>query len=105
MIKRVRISKAVRPTVDWRRPDARHVVSGHNHHVEIYAEVDEHGNEGKWDGEVVSMSEAYQRLKAKKPIVQRDHGPLVRFKFSLAPGEVIECDDGKAGAPFGYQEG
>ena len=43
------------------------------------------GNEGKWDGEVVSMSEAYQRLKAKKPIIQRDHGPLVRFKFSWRP--------------------
>jgi hypothetical protein len=24
--------------------------------------------------------------------VQRDHGPLAQFKFSLAPGEVIECD-------------
>jgi hypothetical protein len=75
----------------------RHVTSESNHHVEIYAEVDEHGNEGKWDGEVVSMSEAYKRLRAGKPVVQRDHGPLVRFKFSLAPGEVIECDDGKGG--------
>jgi hypothetical protein len=71
---------------------ARYVKLGSNHHVEIYAELDENGNEGKWDGEVVSMYEAYQRVKAGKPVVQRDHGPLVKFKLSLASGEVIECD-------------
>lgn len=75
---------------------ARHVLSESNHHVEIYAELKRDGSEGRWDGEVVSMFEAYQRKKACKPIVQRDHGPLVQFKFSLAPGEVIECDDGSS---------
>ncbi|HVA01187.1 MAG TPA: type II CRISPR RNA-guided endonuclease Cas9 [Terriglobia bacterium] len=94
-IKRVRISKAERPMVFGQGRSQRHVISGNNHHVEIYAELDEHGNEGNWGGEVVSMADAYQRLKARKPIVQRDYGPLGKFKFSLAPGEVVECDDNK----------
>ena len=105
VIKSVRISKAVPTFALGEGRAARRVTSESNHHVEIYAEVDEHGNEGKWDGEVVSMSEAYQRLKARKPIVQRDYGPLVRFKFSLAPGEVIECDDGSGGRALWVSRG
>jgi CRISPR-associated endonuclease Csn1 len=93
IIKKVRISKAVPTYALGEGRIARRVTSESNHHVEIYAEIDEHGNEGKWDGEVVSMSDAYQRLKAGKPIVQREFAPLARFKFSLAPGEVIECKD------------
>jgi CRISPR-associated endonuclease Csn1 len=91
-IRRVRIAKAtpVFPLGEGRT--VRHVTSESNHHVEIYAALDERGNETRWDGEVVSLYEAYQRKKAGQPIVQRDHGPLVKFKFSLAPGEAIECD-------------
>lgn len=96
-IKRVRINKAIRPFVLGKGRSARHVTSETNHHVEIYAELDKNGNEGKWDGEVVPMHEAYQRIKADKPVVQRNHGPLVKFKFSLAPHEIVECDDGKGG--------
>lgn len=96
-IKKVRIEKRtpVKPLGEGR--GARHVTSESNHHVEIYAEIKPDGSEGRWDGEVVSMMEACQRKRAGKPIVQRDHGPLVAFNFSLAPGEVIECDDGKGG--------
>lgn len=96
-IKKVRIEKRtpVRPLGEGR--GARHVTSESNHHVEIYAEIKPDGSEGRWDGEVVSMMEACQRKRAGKPIVQRDHGPLVQFKFSLAPGEVIECDDRNGG--------
>ncbi|HEX5430922.1 MAG TPA: type II CRISPR RNA-guided endonuclease Cas9, partial [Bryobacteraceae bacterium] len=105
VIKTVRISKAIPTFSLGEGRTGRRVTSESNHHVEIYAEVDEHGNEGKWDGEVVSMSEAYHRLKTKKPVVQRDHGPLVRFKFSLSPGEVIECDDGKGGRELWVSRG
>lgn len=96
VIKNVRITKPLPIFTLSEGRRARHVTSESNHHVEIYAELDEHGNEKKWGGEVVSMAEAYQRLKTGKPIVQRDHGPLVKFKFSLAPGEVVECE-GKDG--------
>src|SRR5581483_9030725 len=90
-IKRVRINKAVPtfPLGDGKA--ARHVTSESNHHLEIFAELDEEGNEVEWDGVVVSMAEAYRRKKEGLPIVQRDFGTNRRFKFSLAPGEVIEC--------------
>ncbi len=90
----------VQSSARGRRKDA-----GQSHHVEIYAELDKNGKEGRWDGEVVSMLEAYQRIKAGKPVVQRDYGPLVRFKFSLAPGEVIECDDGRGGRALWVSRG
>ena len=105
VIKSARISKAVPTFTLGEGRAARHVTSESNHHVEIYAEVDGNGNEGKWDGEVVSMLEAYQRLKAGKPVVQRDFGPHARFKFSLSPGEVIECDDGKGGRSLWVSRG
>ncbi len=96
-IKSVRVEKRVpaKPLGEGRT--ARHVTSESNHHVEIYAEIKPDGSEGRWDGEVISMLEAYRRKKAGRPIVERDHGPLARFKFSLAPGEVVECDDGNGG--------
>jgi CRISPR-associated endonuclease Csn1 len=93
-IKCARVKKRVPTFVLGGGRTARHVTSESNHHVEIYAQLDSQGNEGAWDGEVISMFEAYQRQKARKPVVQRDHGPLVKFKFSLAPGEIIECDSG-----------
>ncbi len=96
-IKSVRIEKRepARPLGEGRR--ARHVVSEANHHVEIYAEVKPDGSEGRWDGEVVSMLEAYRRKKEGQPAVQKDHGPQARFKFSLAPGEIIECEADQGG--------
>jgi CRISPR-associated endonuclease Csn1 len=96
-IKRVRIKKVVPTFALGEGRVARHVTPESNHHVEVYAEVDTNGSEGKWGGQVVPMHEAYRRLKSGEPAVQHDHGPLVRFKFSLARGEVIECDDGQSG--------
>jgi CRISPR-associated endonuclease Csn1 len=96
-IKRVRLRKKT-PTVtlgEGRR--AREVTPGSNHHIEIFAEFDEHGEEVEWDGQVVSMFEAHQRMKAGQPIVQKNHGPDHVFKFSLAQGEVVECDDKQQG--------
>ncbi len=91
-IRKVRIRKALSTFQLGEGRAARHVVNESNHHLEIYAEIKPDGSEGKWDGEVVPMWEAYKRKQEKEPIVQRDHGPLARFKFSLAPGEMIECE-------------
>ncbi len=93
-IKRVRLNNAEKPMVLGQGRTQRHVISGNNHHVEIYAELGQDGSEKEWGGEVVPMQEAYQRLKAKKPVVQRDHGPLVEFKFSLAKGDTLELQEG-----------
>jgi hypothetical protein len=32
--------------------------------------------------------------------VQRDHGAHRKFKFSISPGETLECDGGSAGGKF-----
>jgi CRISPR-associated endonuclease Csn1 len=74
----------------------RNVTSESNHHLEIFAELDEHGEEVEWDGVVVPLAEAFRRNRAHLPIMQKDFGPKRLFKFSISPGEVVECD-GKAG--------
>lgn len=74
----------------------RFVTSESNHHLEIFAELDEFGEEVEWDGMVVPLAEAYRRKETHLPIVQRDFGPKRLFKFSISPGEIVECD-GKTG--------
>jgi CRISPR-associated endonuclease Csn1 len=91
-IKRVRVRKAVPTFTLGEGRTARHVAPESNHHVEIFSEVDENGKPSKWEGEVVPMHQAFQRLRTSKPLVQRDHGPLAEFEFSLGPGEVLEAE-------------
>ena len=57
--------------------------------MEIYAVLDENGNEVKWQAKVVTMFEAYQRRKLGLPIVVRDHGEGTRFKFSLFKNDFL----------------
>jgi CRISPR-associated endonuclease Csn1 len=91
-IKRVRVNKAV-PTFALGGPrSARHVASESNHHIEIFAELDAEGKEVQWEGKVAPLAQAYRRNQERLPVVQRDCGPRQKFKFSLASGEVIECD-------------
>jgi CRISPR-associated endonuclease Csn1 len=93
-IKRVRIKKKLSTFALGSGRTAREVTHESNHHLEVFAELDEDGREIEWDGVVVPMLEAYRRNRQGQAIVQREHGPQRRFKFSLAPGEVVECDDG-----------
>ena len=68
----------------------RHVSLAANHHLEVFAHLDADGDETKWDGKLVSMLDAMQRVRDKQPVVQREHGPDTKFKFSLSPGDTIE---------------
>jgi len=77
----------------------RRVVLGNNHHIEVVEVLDKKGNTTGWDAEVISLYTATQRLKAKKPVVNRDHGPGKCFLFSLACGDIIELD--QADSPRG----
>ncbi len=94
-IRSVRVIKSETPVelVNSKTGAVRRVLPGSNHHVEILAQLDEQGNEIAWEGVVVSMFEAYRRKRAGQPIVQRDHGPGYRFKFSLCQGDTVECSD------------
>src|SRR5208337_1407391 len=91
-IKSVRVVKKGRPFSVGEGERQRNVMSESNHHLEIFAELDEHGEEVEWDGVVVPLAEAYKRLRTKVPVVQRDFGAHRQFKFSLSAGDVIECD-------------
>jgi CRISPR-associated endonuclease Csn1 len=97
LVRNVRIEKKVPTEPLGRGRSIRHVASESNHHVEIYAEIRPDGSEGRWEGEVVTMLEAYRRQRAAppRPVVERNHGPLTAFKFSLGKGEVVECDTSK----------
>ncbi len=75
----------------------RFVTSESNHHLEIFAELDEFGEEVEWDGVVVPLAEACKRLRAKVPVVQKDFGAHRQFKFSLVAGDVVQFDDGRGG--------
>ncbi|NCC57667.1 MAG: type II CRISPR RNA-guided endonuclease Cas9, partial [Synergistales bacterium] len=70
----------------------RYVQTDSIHHVEIVARLDDKGNETAWEGHVVPMLEAYQRKRLKQPLIQRDHGPGTRFKFTMAGGDVFEME-------------
>ena len=69
-------------------PRKRNIVTGSNHHIEIYEYKDKKGNV-KWDGEVVSTFEAMRRLRKKEPVVKRDHGEGKKFIYSLAINEGV----------------
>jgi len=85
---RVKVYQAAFPV----GPDARHVHTDTNHHVEILEVTDKKGKT-KWEGEIVSLYEAKQRHKRGEPIIKRDHGEGKKFLFSLAGGEAIEIDE------------
>lgn len=97
VIKNVRIINGERPIQIGEEFRRRNLVSGNNHHVEIYAAFDKTGREVAWDGEVVPMLDGYRRVRGGEPVVNRDHGPLVKFKFSLAKGDTVSLrgDDGR----------
>ena len=88
-VKSIRLRDSVNTTKIGHGPSERNVKPGSNHHMEIVAVLDENGNEIRWEGVVVTLLEAYQRRKLHQPIVQRDHGPGTRFKFSLFRNEFL----------------
>ncbi|MHB8499509.1 MAG: type II CRISPR RNA-guided endonuclease Cas9 [Candidatus Acidiferrales bacterium] len=96
-IKKARVRKPLTATSIGSGPSGRFVVAESNHHAEIFAELDERGKEVEWDVAVVSLAEAVERKRLRQPVVRVDHGGLRSFKFSVAPGDVIEMDvhDGK----------
>lgn len=74
----------------------RRVMSGSNHHVEIFECLDKKG-ESYWNGAVVTTMEAMRRLRAGEPIIKRDHGEGRNFRFSLAQGETLSMKDKDSG--------
>ena len=92
-IRKARIRKSVGTMTVGKNGRERHVAPGNNHHMEVVAVLDKNGNETKWEGIIVTMFDAYQRKRRGEPIINRDHGPGKRFKFSLALNEYFMMKD------------
>ncbi len=92
-IRRVRVRQNLTTFTVGKDHRARHVATESNHHMEIIGVLDECGQIKKWEGQVVSLPEAYRRLKAKEPVIKKDHGSGKKFLFSLSNGEVVELDE------------
>ena len=98
-IKRVRIRKVMTPTPIASGARERHVALANNHHAAIFAKLDEHGKEVRWDSISVSLYEAMDRKRRKLPVVQRSYPEFAeyQFKFSLMNGDIVEiCENGIA---------
>lgn len=91
-IKKVKIRRTQNTIPVGKGKRERNVVSGNNHHMLIYAELDETGNEVRWVGEVVSLLEAKERQKNNEPVINRNVGPGRMFKMSIQRGDVFEMD-------------
>jgi CRISPR-associated endonuclease Csn1 len=101
-IKRVRIQKTLEvETVAKGSARERYVALSSNHHVAIFAELDEHGKERRWEPIVVSLYEAMNRRRRGLPIVQQAYPGAEDcvFKFSLMGGDTVllhrDCDHAK----------
>ncbi|MCL2349081.1 MAG: type II CRISPR RNA-guided endonuclease Cas9 [Planctomycetaceae bacterium] len=82
--------KGGNPEIHGRTGRERHVVTGNNHHMEIFAHLDDQDNEVKLDWKVVNLFDSVQRIKQKQPVISRfPDGEQTRLKFSLAKGEYV----------------
>lgn len=66
----------------------RFVENADNHHLEIYEVKDSKGRT-KWEGHVVSLLEAHERLRKAETLVDRREG----FVMSLCANDVIRLDN------------
>ncbi len=89
-IRKARVRKTQSTAVVGNGPSERRVITGDNHHLEVLAVLDTEGNPKSYKASVVSRLEANLRKKEKIPVVQRDHGPGIRFLFSLSEGDMVE---------------
>jgi len=94
-IHRVRIRKKASVQTIGEGVRRRHVLTGGNHHVEI-VEVRDRAGKPRWKGYVVTTYEAMRRLRAREPVVKRDHGDDEKFLFSLTQGDIIKIGSGDA---------
>ncbi|RME70795.1 MAG: type II CRISPR RNA-guided endonuclease Cas9, partial [Planctomycetota bacterium] len=95
-IRKVRIDVGDKPVEIARHRRRRHVVPGNNHHMEVWEET--RGGKTVWRWEVVTMLEAYRRVRAGEPVVRRDRGPGTRFLFSLGQGDCLRLTSPERGS-------
>jgi len=88
---RIKLNRAVRKIGKGHK--VRYAEGSETHHVEV-CEVTEKGKR-VWRGDVVSMSEAMERLVAGRAVVDRSEANERGFLFSLCKGDTVELNDPK----------
>ncbi len=100
-IKRVRISKSLEVETIAKGNRTRYVATSSNHHVAIFAQLDDQGREKRWEPMIVSLYEAMDRKRKGLPVVRKSHPEAQDyiFKFSLMGGDTVllhkDCDHDK----------
>ncbi len=88
---RIELNRAVHPLGRGRK--LRYAEGGETHHVEV-REASERGKRA-WHGDIVSMSEAAERIVKGQPVVNRSDSDECGFLFSLCKDDTIELRDPK----------
>jgi hypothetical protein len=97
----VRIKKALGVETIAKGERTRHVALSSNHHVAVFALLDERGREKRWEPEIVSLLAAMERKRQQRPVIRTQLAgvPGATFKFSLMWGDTLllhkECDHSK----------
>lgn len=90
-VKRVRIKKALGVETIGKGERTRYVALSSNHHVAIFALLDEQGKEKRWESEIVSLLTSMERKREGQPVIQTKLAgvPEAAFRFSLMWGDTL----------------
>jgi hypothetical protein len=97
----VRIKKTLGVETIAKGERTRHVALSSNHHVAIFAVLDEGGREKRWESIIVSLFDAMEHKRKGHQLIQTAYpeAPEYIFKFSLMGGDTLllhkECDHEK----------
>ncbi len=90
-VKRVRVRAVARTVPIGKGPRLRHVITGDNHHMAVFA-VQKKGTTS-YMGDVVTRLEAMRRHKEHEPVVKKERGPETEFLFTLSEGDMVRWKD------------
>jgi len=91
-IRKVRVRKVLNVSAIGKGNRKRFVMPSSNHHVEVFAKLDVHGKETRWESIVVSLMDAAERKHGAERIVAHSYQDAEDFvfKFSLMGGDIVQ---------------
>lgn len=101
-IKKVRVKEVLNVRAIGKGESTRYVALKNNHHVAIFALLNEVADEKRWVPAVVSLFDAMQRKNKSEAVIQTTYSGSGKaaFKFSLMGGDTLllhkDCDHGNS---------